>query len=206
MPDKRPADRVFLVLLRQPTRKAKEMRSDPFWEFGSFGCTGCHRRNLMNHRNADRLTGGRLAFAQGGNEGFRLVCLTPPISVKRYRDVIEARWQPAALPFRYDRAPLLINNTCESDVPGLVDILRGGRRGTCTGQFASNCRSKSKPLPPVLAEAILDIYAAHRGRSDAEDIARTYVDALPYDPPCVDTHRQATYQALFDRQVRRRRC
>ena len=40
------APRVILVLLRQPSSAVTERRDDPFWEFGSFGCTGCHGRNL----------------------------------------------------------------------------------------------------------------------------------------------------------------
>ena len=36
---------VFIVHLRRPKKNdPEEMRSDPFWEFGSFGCTGCHSR------------------------------------------------------------------------------------------------------------------------------------------------------------------
>jgi hypothetical protein len=58
---------VVLVLLRRPNRSnPREMRSDPFWEFGSFGCTGCHTTNLMNIRRADELAGVRFGFAQGG--------------------------------------------------------------------------------------------------------------------------------------------
>lgn len=40
---------VVFVMLRQPRRdNPGEMRTDPLWEFGSFGCTRCHSRNLMN--------------------------------------------------------------------------------------------------------------------------------------------------------------
>ena len=47
---------VVIVCLRQPIKdNPDEKRSDPFWEFGSFGCTGCHSTNLMNPRNANKL-------------------------------------------------------------------------------------------------------------------------------------------------------
>ena len=36
---------VFFVHLRRPNRSdPDEQRDDPFYEFGSFGCTGCHGR------------------------------------------------------------------------------------------------------------------------------------------------------------------
>jgi hypothetical protein len=67
------AARVIVVHLRQPKRgDPGESRSDPFYEFGSFGCTKCHSRNLMHPRRAHELDGARFAFAQGGRLGFRL--------------------------------------------------------------------------------------------------------------------------------------
>ena len=45
---------VIIVLLRRPRRDAAERRTDPMYEFGSFGCTGCHRGNLMNPDRIDR--------------------------------------------------------------------------------------------------------------------------------------------------------
>ena len=75
---------IVIVMLRRPNKNDQgEMRSDPFWEFGSFGCTGCHRRNLLSPKRAKELEGLRLAFAQGGPEGMKLVHLTPPVSVVR---------------------------------------------------------------------------------------------------------------------------
>lgn len=40
-------EKIFIVHLRQPSNNADEKRSDPFWEFGSFGLTGCHCKNLL---------------------------------------------------------------------------------------------------------------------------------------------------------------
>jgi len=65
------ADRVVMVHLRQPKRQdPRERRSDPFYDFGRFGCTGCHRTNLMNPAKIGELDGVRLAMAQGGRGGF----------------------------------------------------------------------------------------------------------------------------------------
>lgn len=95
-----PKDRVVIVHLRRPTAEPSEKRSDPFWEFGSFGITRCHGENLMHRRNADKLNGVRLAFAQGGKEGTRLVHLTPPVRIVEHGDHrIEALWTPAQMPF-----------------------------------------------------------------------------------------------------------
>lgn len=55
-------DSVFMVVLRQPQKN--DQRSDPFWEFGSFGVTKCHAKNSISFKNASCLEGGRLAFAQ----------------------------------------------------------------------------------------------------------------------------------------------
>jgi hypothetical protein len=75
--------RVILVMLRRPRRgDPNEMRTDPLWEFGSFGCTGCHRANLMNPTKLTELNGARLGFAQNGLRGIKLVHLTPPIRAR----------------------------------------------------------------------------------------------------------------------------
>ena len=68
------------------------MRTDPLYEFGSFGLTGCHRTNLLVDHAA---AGARLAFTQGGDLGFRLVMLTPPIDVRSLATVREAFWSQA---------------------------------------------------------------------------------------------------------------
>ena len=55
--------RIVIVMLRQPRLEdPSEMRTDPLWEFGSFGCTGCHRKNLMNPEEADRAQRGTVRF------------------------------------------------------------------------------------------------------------------------------------------------
>ena len=61
---------VVLVMLRRPDeRDPEEKRSDPFWEFGSFGCTRCHQSSLMNPRRLHEIDGYQFAFCQGGGQG-----------------------------------------------------------------------------------------------------------------------------------------
>jgi hypothetical protein len=92
---------VIIVHLRCPRNDPDESRDDPFWEFGSFGCTGCHSSNLMHLARIHHVEGARFTFAQGGQEGFRLVKLTPPVTVVEHRDRSEVRWEPVSMPFRY---------------------------------------------------------------------------------------------------------
>ena len=84
---------VFIVMLRRPLKN--DRRSDPFWEFGSFGCTGCHGKNLLHPKNCQIRNGDRLAFVQGGKSGLRLLLVTPPVQCIKYPIArIEVRWAP----------------------------------------------------------------------------------------------------------------
>src|ERR1035438_3428416 len=127
---------VFIVHLRRPKSKC-DPRSDPFWEFGSFGMTGCHASNLMNPRNAQNLECARLAFVQGGPKGMRLVYLTPRIKVVLHTNRIEATWTPAKMPFCYGEAPTLAHNAGLGDFPELEKTLKHGNRSTIEAQFSS---------------------------------------------------------------------
>jgi hypothetical protein len=89
-------------MLRRPRLDdPNEMRTDPLWEFGSFGCTGCHRANLMNPAKLTELHGARVGFAQNGPHGIKLVHLTPPIRTLHHGSFGEAKWSPAEMPLTY---------------------------------------------------------------------------------------------------------
>jgi len=192
---------VIIVHLRRPrTTNPKESRSDPFWEFGSFGITGCHNRNLMNPRNAHKLEGVRLAFAQGGNQGTRLVYLTAPVKIDRHRSCIEARWSPAQMPFRYDSAPILVSNKAKSHFPKLAAGLKAVMRSTLEGKFASKYRSAATYLGDGVANELVKIHAEKRRGAPASEIARSYVDALPCIPPLPDGDREQAYTKALDKQ------
>jgi hypothetical protein len=205
-------NRVIIVHLRRPKREAEEMRSDPFWEFGSFGITGCHSKNLMNPKNAAKLEGVRLAFAQGGKHGTRLVHLTPPVKIARNQIGIEALWSPAKPPFRYDAAPILApaaSDNRKSQFPKFAASLRTIRRGTSAGQFASKYRSATSYLEDEFAKELIKIYDEKRSRALRSELARSYVDALPSLPPRIDIEREQTYAKLRDdvgRSKRRDLC
>ena len=191
-------DRVVVVHLRRPVRtNPDEMRSDPFWEFGSFGCTGCHGHNLMNPRKINELAGVRLAFAQGGASGFRLVMLTPPVEVVRHTHRCELRWTPAEMPFRYDAAPLLINADGESNFPQVRRMIRTANRTTWPAQFSSKFRSRRRPLPHDVAAELCQEYQRLRAVAKPSDFSSGYEEALPYPPNLVDRKRRKTYERLL---------
>jgi hypothetical protein len=188
--------RVVLVMLRRPRlADPNEMRTDPLWEFGSFGCTGCHRTNLMNPRKLTELNGARFGFAQNGLLGIKLVHLTPPVRTLHHGSFGEAKWSPAEMPLSYASAPTLVNNFGFSDVPELLDMISDVRRGSPVAQFASKFRSRRLPLPAPVGKWIIDVYQAFR--SAGSSVAGSYVDALPNLPPKIDQDRWATYQRLL---------
>jgi hypothetical protein len=197
--------RVIIALLRQPKLgRPDEMRSDPFWEFGSFGITGCHAKNILNPTKVAEIEGSRLAFAQGGQSGFKLVFLTPPIHVVPHKDLCEVTWEPKRMPFCYGAAPLLVDNDGQSDFDFIPALLKGVRRTTFAGRFSSRFRTRRRPLPPELSAQMVAVFDRHVRDASSGMFAKTYVDALPHPPPKVDTHRRATYEMKTDKAERHR--
>lgn len=191
------SEKVIMVVLRRPRRgNAAERRSDPFYEFGSFGCTGCHGKNLMNPKRAHELEGASIAFAQGGDLGFRLVLVTPPVRVRRRGDRVELLWSPAEMPFKYACAPLLVDKDGESDFPSLRREYRAVLRTTTVGKFTSAFRSRRRAMRAETAEEVVRVYAEQRRMASPDAIAGHYWDALPYPPANRDTNRRDTLRNL----------
>lgn len=188
-------DEVIIAMLRQPRRDdPTEQRNDPFWEFGSFGITGCHGRNLLNPKKAHELEGKRIAFAQGSPGGMKLVYVTPPVAVKYHSDRVELNWSPADMPLTYKSAPTLIDSLGYSDFPALFDEVGNVARTTPVGQFSSKFRSRRIPLPTALSRQILAAF--HTADIDGRERAIRYIDCLPYPPPWIDADRRKTYREL----------
>ena len=193
--------RLFIVMLRRPRKD--DPRTDPFWEFGSFGCTGCHGKNLLHPKNCQIRNGARLAFVQGGQLGARLLLITPP--VKRFdhaggdpKGRVELRWDTNKKPFRYDCAPSLF----ESPAPGRTGLfprfansLAHTNRSTIDAKLASRFRARTNPLEPELAHELESAFvAAVKGAKDSDFIAR-YEEALPWcDCPSSARERRRDYQ------------
>lgn len=188
---------VYMVQLRRPDKfDPKEMRTDPLWEFGSFGLTGCHHKNLLSTNGHAIIEGARFGFAQGGDEGFKLVFVTPTISVIHHANLNEARWESPLMPFKYVSAPLLIDNGGASDfdfVPGLISNVK---RRTWMGKFTSKFKASKTPLSKDNSASIVlgfqKYLYGHRF-----DLSENYTDALPFPPRVVDTQRMDTYQELL---------
>lgn len=184
---------VIIVHLRRP--RPGDKRTDPLYEFGSFGLTGCHRTNLLADQGA---AGARLAFAQGGDLGFRLVMLTPPVDVRALANVREAFWSPGDLPLRYDTAPILIDNDGSSDVDGMRELLATVNRTTWEAKFSSSFRTRKQPLDAVVSAGL--VRAWERAFERGAERADAYWEALPYwEDAVVDRDRHATYQVLLKR-------
>ncbi len=188
--------RVVIVMLRQPyVNDPNEMRTDPLWEFGSFGCTGCHRTNLMHPKKLTEHNGACFAFAQNGPLGIKLVHVTSPVRTRQHGTFCEVVWEPAEMPIRYDAAPTLVNNLGESDMPALLAMIRDVRRKSPVAKFASKFRSRRQTLPNQVASELMKVYENHR--FDHAAISQNYVDALPYNPPKIDKNRESTYRRLL---------
>jgi len=177
---------MFIVMLRRPRKN--DARTDPFWEFGSFGCTGCHAKNLLHPKDCQIRNGDRLAFIQGGQFGARLLIVTPP--VKRIDHArgdpegrVELRWDSGQKPFRYDRAPSLF----ESPAPGraglfprLTESLALTNRPTIDAKLASRFRARASPLDPDLAYELESAFNSAVKCAKKSDFIARYEDALPW--------------------------
>jgi hypothetical protein len=165
---------IFCVFLRRP-RSNDDSRDDPFWEFGSFGITGCHSKNLLHPKHTPLRDGDRLAFLQGGDGELKIVGLTPAIRVFGSQSHVEARWKLEYRPIPYAEAPLLIDNSGKTNVPSLVAGLRFAfvERKTPCAKAASRLRSRTRPLPPDLCEEVV-------AWSEAGELSRivSYADAI----------------------------
>lgn len=162
---------VYTVYLRQPAGM-DDRRCDPFWEFGSFGSTGCHSSNLLHPRHSPLTAGDRLVFLQGSSGEVRAIAMTPPIRVGGNSARLEALWDPAYRPIPYAHAPLFIDNSGRTDFPSLLAMLKGVKRDTPCSAVGSKFRSRCTALDKPLAMEILTWFEGPRGRANA------YFDAI----------------------------
>lgn len=180
-------NKVIVVVLRQPY-DSDDRRSDPFYEFGSFGITGCHHHLVM----AETTDGARLAFAQGGRGGFRLLFLSPPVRfVRQANRSSELRWNSKELPLRFDDAPFLVHNGDLKPATAITRLVADANRGSWAARFSSKFRSRNRPVPEDVAEEIVAMWDAVSGMPRA----RFYDEALPARPASPDRDRLRTYLA-----------
>lgn len=173
---------LFIVFLRRPGRG--DLRADPFWEFGSFGCTGCHGDNLLNPKKRHFETGDRLVFVQGGPDGCKLLLITPPVKRKDHGTTrVEIRWNKSAKPFRYDsaRAPVLTKpGTKNIGLVELGKLVNKANRSTASAKLASCFRSRCQPLEAKAAQELLRLFDRARQCAESADFIAHYTDALPW--------------------------
>ena len=194
-------NKLIIVVLRQPrTSDKNESRSDPFWEFGSFGTTGCHSYNLMNKRNEDHVNGSQFAFVQGGQDGVKLVLITPNIIANTKREFMEAVWGPPKMPLIYSKAPLIINKDGKSDFILLRNEILKHKKQSNIQKFTSAFRSRVGEVDQEISEEMLNVF--NKFYKDKNNIAKHYEEALPYIPNCVDNNRFKTYKELKSKSVK----
>jgi len=174
---------LYFVFLRRP-RGPRDRRSDPFWEFGSFGRTGCHSKNLLNPRTSRVRDGDRLAFLQGSQGEIRVVAVTPPIRVYRDDRRMEIQWDKRHRPLRFSDAPLLIDNHGRTDIPAIREQLKSVRRSTPCGQAGSRFRTMSGAIPTPIARQAIEQHAARKSK-----MANRYCEAI--EAPGGSWHTQA---------------
>lgn len=197
--------RLFIVMLRRPRKN--DARTDPFWEFGSFGCTGCHSKNLLHPKNCQIGDGDKLAFVQGGHLGSRLLLVTPAIARVDHagggpKGRVELRWDASQKPFRYDCAPSLF----ESPAPGrpglfprLAETVSNTNRSTVDAKLASRFRARRTPVKPELAEEMEAGFNAAVSAAKPSDFIKKYAQALPWcDCPTPASERRKDYRARLE--------
>lgn len=162
---------IYTVYLRQPAG-LHDRRCDPFWEFGSFGSTGCHSSNLLHPRRSPLTAGDRLVFLQGSRGEVRAIAMTPPIRVGGKSARLEALWDPAYRPLPYALAALFIDNAGRTDFPSLLAMIKGVRRDTPCSAVGSKFRSRCTPLDGTLAAELVAWF------DRVHDQATEYFDAI----------------------------
>lgn len=149
--------KLFIVLLRRP-KQSSDFRDDPFWEFGSFGSTGCHSKNLLHPKNTKITDGDRLAFVQGGSGGMRIVAVTPPVTVGGSNARVEILWDESFRPLAYQDALSAVDNAGNSLLPSLFASISKINRSTYCGKFSSAYRSRSTAVTDKIAKEIIQAF------------------------------------------------
>jgi len=187
---------LFIVYLRRPAKD--DPREDPFWEFGSFGCTGCHRKNLLSS-NCQIVSDDQLAFVQGGDRGARLLLITPPVTLKKHPNgFIEVTWKPAGQqPFCYKDAPVLACPKGDSEFPKLSKEIANVDRSTLPAKLASRFRARASAVPEDLSEELRSVYEEKRRNAPPGAISQTYTDALPRVPEAATNNRREAYRKVL---------
>jgi hypothetical protein len=185
---------VVLIHLRRP-RGPDDGRDDPFWEFGSFGCTGCHARQV----GSGQLDGTRLGFIQGGADTLRLVYLTPPVQTIYGSSGAMVEWRPHEMPFRFEEGPLLMDRSGETDFPRLRSAVEHARRSTWLGRFSSSFRSRTLPLSPEQAAEVIAVCERARASASATCFASHYFEAIPDMPMDRTRDRRERYRKRLEK-------
>ncbi len=187
--------KIYTVFLRRP-KGLRDRRNDPFWEFGSFGRTGCHRANLLHPERTPLTAGDRLAFIQGGRSELRIIGLTPPIKVEGFHGKIELTWNREYQPIPFEQAPILIANNGASDFESITPLIIGVNRSTLCGAAASKLRARTKPIDDELAQEVESYFE----KTSLPRITRYYQAIAPSDNSWVQSAEKQNWASPEERQ------
>lgn len=188
---------LFFVHLRQP-RSSDDPRTDPKYDKGSFGSTGCHNSNLLcPKRILERIgKGDRFVFLQGGkNEKkgcstIKISFITPPIKeikISKGCGVIkwDSNWdehhhkRPLKYEYQFDLLEKPENEEFTKNEKEVLEIINPNiltaSRTTKAAMISSCTRTRCKGLVLNSDEAkrILTLYNNH-----VEEMKRVYGDDI----------------------------
>jgi len=193
------AQDLYTIMLRRPrTERPHEMRSDPFFCYGSFGLTGCHAKNILNNKRIESLEGRRVAFLQGGPKGgFRIVMITPPLKIKKHKFVNEITWDHnKAIPFKYEHAPVFMSQVDGKPVtnfPSIQGFVQDVNSQHWVSKAMSKFRTRSEALPEEIAREVYAVHENFERVAPAHYLALDYTETLPYLPNTIDHGRRANF-------------
>lgn len=184
----------MFIHLQQPGGPG-DARDDPFWEYGTFGCTGCHDKQVKS----GRLDGACLGFIQGGADTLRLVYLTPPVRTTFGQPGAMVEWEPHDMPFRFNDSPLLIDQVGYTNFPLLRQHVEGVKRSAWLGKLSSAFRSRTSPLAPQQAAEVIEVFERARTQVGPGGFASQYCEAIPPVPMDCRSDRAKRYRMFLRR-------
>ena len=121
--------------------------------------------------------------------------ITPEVKAINVNGKVELKWK-VTNPFKYSKAPTIINNKGDIVFPYLQKYFLNSKRTTLEGKFASAFRARTKPLEDNIANRLIKDFKLYYKSTKPSDKIYNYTDALPKSPPKIDTNRLKTYKKL----------
>ena len=84
------------------------------------------------------------------------------------------------MPFKYGKAPLLIDAQANTDFPKLKTFISRSKSKHWRHKLSSKCRSKAHQMPPHVAAELMSTFDAAYAKAKVSpvSVAATYIDAI----------------------------